>query len=314
MEPVTQPGVHDYLSVFNTDLTGGVGIDPPESFSASVLSVSQRTGPKPHNKEISTRWLVDENGTWVPDIRAGFVETELWGAMDCIIKLDHKMCTKFGKQYRTWFAMGRDEFPGRSVQEFVPRQPFLNPQDSDYFVGTVLAADTEAGTWVQRDVELARREVIHYMQQPALPFTDSPTGAETGETDLTGLRGERMYSQRLVLRGLKMMARNYWLEALSRFVWPLGTEKNMRFADMAPLVRKREKLKFKMRRVMRKLCQRLEILSMLMAHPPAGSEIDPPHRESLDYRPNRLQNKNSKTVSYEVMRRMEQHLDRLNGK
>jgi hypothetical protein len=222
------------------------------------------------------KWLVDEHGTWVADYRAGFVQTELWGAMDCLIKLDQKMCTDFGKQYRSWFVR---EFPTRSVVEFTrpPNEPpLLNPSGEDYYNDTVLSKTSEAGTWNQREVELARREVIHYMQQPALPFTTSPTGAETAGTDLTGLRGERADSQRLVLRGIKMLARNYWTEALTRFA-SQDFQRNLSPAD-------REKLKAKMRRTMRKLCQRIELLSMLMPHPQPGNERDPPHREALEAR------------------------------
>ena len=219
---------------------------------------------------------MDETGRWVPDIRAAFVQTELWGAMDLLVKLDHKMCVKFSQEHRTWFATGRNEYPQRSVREFVPPQgaPGMeNPQHGDYFAETVLSRNSEAGKWVQQDVELARREVIHYMTQPALPHTHPATGAETLETDLTGLRGERASCQRLVLRGLKMLARNYWFEALHRFA-------SAEFqAYKTP--RYRENLKFKMRRVMRKLCQRLELLSMLMPHF-GPDETPPPHRESLD--------------------------------
>jgi len=220
-------------------------------------------------------WLVDESGLWVADCRAALVQTELWGAMDCLIKLDHKMCVAFPQPYRTWLAYGRENFPSRSVREFQlhPGHEMLNPTGHDYFAGTVLSRTSEAGRWNQREAELTRREVIHYMMQPALPFTGPPTGAETLETDLTGLRSERAACQRLVLRGLKMLARNYWLEALHRFASDeFRTFKTAKY---------REKLKFKMRRVMRKLSQRLELLSMLMPHG-GCHECTLPHRESLD--------------------------------
>jgi hypothetical protein len=227
------------------------------------------------------KWLADESGTWVADYcaalaeyRGSFVETELWGAIDCLIKLDHKICVKFPKPPRTLFAYSHEDNLLPLVREFQPPpdHKILNPTGHDYFTGTVLSRDSEAGVWKQNEVELVQREVIHYKVQPALPFEASATGVETFETDLTGLRGQRKQCQRLVLRGLKMLARNYWLEALHRF----NSEEFREFKNP----KYREKLKFKMRRVMRKLCQRLELLTILMPH--EGHECLPPRRECLD--------------------------------
>ena len=278
MEPVTLRAEHNYYaSVDDRPIAAAPGAPDLRHAGPSAGQLPPQFRPSdPARRVHGGRWLVDERGTWIADYRAAFVETELWGAMDLLIKLDHQMCVKFSQEHRTWFATGRDEYPQRSVREFVPSQgtPGMeNPQHGDYFAGTVLSRDSEAGKWVQQDVELARREVIHYMQQPALPHTHPATGAETLETDLTGLRGEQASCQRLVLRGLKTLARNYWLEALHRFA-------SAEF-QVYKTPRYRENLKFKMRRVMRKLCQRLELLSMLMPHF-GPDETPPPQREGLD--------------------------------
>lgn len=265
-----------------------------------------------------SQWLSDESGTWVAQEHTLTEDNDtshlfmphhskkkmsahckephtrnevwflVWGAFDNIVKLDAIMCNKFGTKFRSWFDEVGDRQDDSSIVQ--AEAPPSTVEGSAYFDHSLL--DSDAEQWDQHDVELTRREIVHYLRQPALPTQDGgKSGKETTNTDFTGSMHLRLCALPRILRGLRMLARNYWSEALGRFAYSdrfqqalfINLCRKMDAADASRKAsRKVHKLRHKMRRTMRKLCQRLLQLHIALHGVPCPpkKECKVPHREA----------------------------------